>query len=120
MRPNKSMIPKSCRLFGQDHAADQIPGANSRFNRSHRIPSTRRRRASSRSAWDRATGPVGRWTGVYFLDEDGHRAFAQDLAAADDREAVKKARQLLDRQDVELWDGERLVGRFDHDRPWTE
>ena len=57
---------------------------------------------------------------VYFLDEDGHRAFAQDLAAADDREAVKKARQLLDRQDVELWDGERLVGRSDHDRPWTE
>ncbi|MEA2958770.1 MAG: hypothetical protein QOJ58_4296 [Alphaproteobacteria bacterium] len=23
MRPNKSMIPKSCRLFGQDHATEQ-------------------------------------------------------------------------------------------------
>ena len=23
MRPNKSMIPKSCRLFGQDHATGQ-------------------------------------------------------------------------------------------------
>jgi hypothetical protein len=56
---------------------------------------------------------------IYFLDDDGQLASAQDLAAADDREAVKKARQLLDRQDIELWDGERLVGRFEHDRPWA-
>jgi hypothetical protein len=26
------MIPKSCRLFGQDHATDQILRAKSRFN----------------------------------------------------------------------------------------
>jgi hypothetical protein len=32
MRPDNSMIPKSCRLFGQDHAAEQLLGANSRFN----------------------------------------------------------------------------------------
>jgi hypothetical protein len=27
------MTPKSCRLFGQDHATEQILGANSRFSR---------------------------------------------------------------------------------------
>ena len=45
---------------------------------------------------------------------------AQDIPAPDDREAAKKARQLLDRQDIELWNGERLIARFDHDRPWPK
>jgi hypothetical protein len=31
MQPNKSMIPKSCRLFGQDHATEQLLRAKSRF-----------------------------------------------------------------------------------------
>jgi hypothetical protein len=56
---------------------------------------------------------------VYFLNPGGHFTGRQEIAAADDREAVKKARQLLDRQDLELWDGQRLVGKFDHDRPWV-
>jgi hypothetical protein len=61
--------------------------------------------------------PFRRYT-VVFLDPDGHSTGTYLIAADDDREAVKKARELLDRQDIELWDGERLVGRFDHDRPW--
>ena len=57
---------------------------------------------------------------VYFLDPNGHSTGTQDIVASDEREGVKKARQLLDRQDIELWDHERLVGRFDHDRPWPK
>jgi hypothetical protein len=52
--------------------------------------------------------PDGYLTGTYFI------------AADDDRKAVKQARQPLERQDIELWDGERLVGRFSHDRPRRE
>ena len=55
---------------------------------------------------------------VYFLNSEGHFTGGQDIVAPDDTEAVKKTRQLLDRQDLELWNGERLIGRFDHDRPW--
>jgi hypothetical protein len=54
---------------------------------------------------------------VYFLDPDGQRVYTQSIEAPNDKEVVKEARQRLDRYDVELWDGERLVGRFDHDRP---
>jgi hypothetical protein len=57
---------------------------------------------------------------VYFLDPRDIFTGAQDIPAPDDREAAKKARQLLDRQDLKLWDGERLIARFDHDRPWPK
>ena len=52
---------------------------------------------------------------VYFLDPNGHSTGTQDIVASDEREGVKKARQLLD-----PWGHERLVGRFDHDRPWPK
>jgi hypothetical protein len=57
---------------------------------------------------------------VYFLDPDGHSTGTQIIEAVEDQDGVKKTRQLLDRQDVELWDGDRLVGRFEHDRPWPK
>jgi hypothetical protein len=55
---------------------------------------------------------------VYFLDPNGHSTGMQFIEGANDREAVRSARLLLDFQDIELWDGERFAGRFDHDRPW--
>jgi hypothetical protein len=57
---------------------------------------------------------------VYFLDPDGQRIYTQSIEAPNDREAVKQARQLLDRQALELWDGERLIARLDHERPWPK
>jgi hypothetical protein len=57
---------------------------------------------------------------VYFLDPNGHSTGTQFVETIDDQDGVKKARQLLDREDIELWDGERLVGRFEHDRPWPK
>ena len=37
------------------------------------------------------------------------------LECADDQEAIRKAVQFIDGQDVELWIGARLVARFPHD-----
>jgi hypothetical protein len=57
---------------------------------------------------------------VSFVDADGELIRSQTIDASDDREAVKKARRLLGRDDIELWDGKRLVARLDHDRPWPK
>jgi hypothetical protein len=57
---------------------------------------------------------------VSFVDADGELIRSQTIDASNDREAVKKARRLLDRDDIELWDGKRLVARLDHDRPWPK
>jgi hypothetical protein len=54
---------------------------------------------------------------AYILGIDGHRF----IRAADflrdhpnDAAAMKAAERLLDGHDVELWDGGRLVAKFDH------
>lgn len=57
---------------------------------------------------------------VYFIGSDGHITAGQFIEGANDREATEKARQLVDGQDVELWQRARLIGRFPHDRPWAE
>jgi hypothetical protein len=65
---------------------------------------------------------------AYILGGEGHRfaivaEFPRDHA--DDSTALLAAKQLVDGHDVELWDGGRLVARFDHktgnpsdDFPW--
>ena len=37
-----------------------------------------------------------------------------DIECANDHEASKKAQQLVDGHDTELWEDDRLIGRFTH------
>jgi hypothetical protein len=56
----------------------------------------------------RFAASVGQFTGSRIID------------ASSDREAIEKARRLLDRDDIELWAGQRLIARLDPVRPWPE
>jgi hypothetical protein len=54
---------------------------------------------------------------AYILGIDGHRFIrAADFLSdhPNDAAAMKAAEELVDGHDVELWDGGRLVGKFDH------
>jgi hypothetical protein len=54
---------------------------------------------------------------AYILGGEGHRfAIVTEFPRnhADDSTALLAAKQLVDGHDVELWDGGRLVARFDH------
>jgi hypothetical protein len=56
---------------------------------------------------------------AYIFGIDGHRFIrAADFLSdhPNDDAAMKAAEQLLDGHDVELWDGGRLVAKFDHSR----
>jgi hypothetical protein len=49
---------------------------------------------------------------IYTFRDDGHFSCVQRIECADEREAVQKARQLVNRQDGELWESDRLIARF--------
>jgi hypothetical protein len=51
---------------------------------------------------------------VYLIDSDDRFYDVVPLICADDDEAMEKAKQLADVQEVELWQGDRKVARFDH------
>jgi hypothetical protein len=51
---------------------------------------------------------------VYIIGSDGHFHSAVPLECADDNEAMKRAERLADGQDVELWQRDRKIARFDH------
>jgi hypothetical protein len=42
----------------------------------------------------------------------GHRSTVQRIECTDEKQAVQKAQQLVDRQDGELWDSDHLIVRF--------
>jgi hypothetical protein len=50
---------------------------------------------------------------AYSVGSDGHFIGFEPLVCADDVEAVEKATRLLDRSNIELWSGARLVVRLD-------
>jgi hypothetical protein len=50
---------------------------------------------------------------AYIVGEDGHFQNAIDLMCAEDAEAIERARQLVDGHGVELWQGARMIGRFE-------
>jgi hypothetical protein len=61
---------------------------------------------------------------AYIIGSDGHFFEAIPLDCADDAEAMEKAKRLADGRDVELWQRDRKVARFDHKQPkpgsnWT-
>lgn len=51
---------------------------------------------------------------VFFLDREGRIAHAEPLAANNDAEAMVLAQRILrDAARCEVWNGARLVGKFD-------
>jgi hypothetical protein len=57
---------------------------------------------------------------IYTFRDDGHFSCVQRIECADEREAVRKARQLLNRQDGELWESDHLIARFPESKRATE
>jgi hypothetical protein len=50
---------------------------------------------------------------AYLIGEDGHFSEAVPMVCADDAEAMEKAKRLVDRGEVELWQLDRKVATFD-------
>jgi hypothetical protein len=51
---------------------------------------------------------------AYIIGTDGHFVRAVELLCPDDDIAKEYAQQLVDGHDVELWQGERQIVKFDH------
>jgi hypothetical protein len=50
---------------------------------------------------------------AYLVGHDGHFSEAVPLVCGDDDEAMKKAKQLVDGHDVELWQRDRKIATFE-------
>lgn len=50
---------------------------------------------------------------AYFIGRDGHFEKAIDLDCANDEAAQESARQLVDGHDVELWQRDRRIAKFE-------
>ena len=53
---------------------------------------------------------------VYIIGADGHVVRAIQLNCRDDNAAIESAKQFINGHDIELWQRDRRVARFD-DRP---
>jgi hypothetical protein len=51
---------------------------------------------------------------VYIIGVDGHFYNSVPLECTDDSEAIERAKQLVDGHDVELWQRDRKIVKFDH------
>jgi hypothetical protein len=49
---------------------------------------------------------------IYTFRDDGHFGTVKRLECADQKQAVQKARQLVDGQNGELWESDQLIARF--------
>ena len=50
---------------------------------------------------------------VYFIRQDGHFNRTLDPSCANDSPAIELAKQLIDGCDLELWQRDRRIARFD-------
>jgi len=50
---------------------------------------------------------------AYVIGQDGHFIRSIDLSCADDNAAIESAKQLIDGHDLELWQRDRRIARFD-------
>ena len=57
---------------------------------------------------------------LYTFRDDGHFSGVQRIECVDEREAVKQARRLVNLQDGEVWERDRLVARFPERQKTTE
>jgi hypothetical protein len=53
---------------------------------------------------------------VYVIGIDGHFIKAINLDCADDKAAFEAAKQFIDGHDLELWQGDRKVTKFEADK----
>jgi hypothetical protein len=53
---------------------------------------------------------------AYLIGHDGHHIQAVDINCTDDDDAKKRAEQMVDGHDVELWEHARRIARFDGKR----
>jgi hypothetical protein len=51
---------------------------------------------------------------AYIVGQDRHLYSSKSLDCADDVEASEAAKQLVDGHDVELWQRDRMVAKFEH------
>jgi hypothetical protein len=51
---------------------------------------------------------------AYLIGSDGHITDFKHLVCSDDASAIKQAEALADGHDVELWQLDRLVAKFEH------
>jgi hypothetical protein len=51
---------------------------------------------------------------AYIIGSDGHFYKAVPIVCTDDDEAMEQAKQLADGHDVELWQRDRKIARFEH------
>jgi hypothetical protein len=49
---------------------------------------------------------------IYTFRDDGHFGTVKRLECADQKQAVQKARQLVDSQNGELWESDQLIAGF--------
>jgi hypothetical protein len=56
---------------------------------------------------------------AYQVGLDGHFVGFEPLVCADDTEATEKAQWLVDGHDIELWSGDRMVIRLEHNKNKT-
>lgn len=54
---------------------------------------------------------------LYYLDGTGKVSSAEWIEAADDEDAIEKARALCESRRCELWQGQRLVSSFGPESP---
>jgi hypothetical protein len=50
---------------------------------------------------------------VYVIGQDGHFINVIDLSCEDDHAAIKSTKPLIDGHDLELWQRDRRIARFD-------
>jgi hypothetical protein len=50
---------------------------------------------------------------VYIIGQDGRFIKSIDLSCVDDGAAIESAKQLIDGHDIELWQRDRRIARFD-------
>jgi hypothetical protein len=53
---------------------------------------------------------------AYLIGADGHFHNSVPLECADDEAASERAKQLVDGHDVELWQRDRKIATFKHER----
>ena len=51
---------------------------------------------------------------AYIIGSDGHFLDAAELTCDDDEAAIKEAATLVDGHDIELWQLERQIKKFNH------
>ena len=57
---------------------------------------------------------------AYTVDDDGHFSGFEVFTSSDDTGATERAKRLVDGQDVELWNGARLVVILKHQRQLSD